>query len=431
MNDSLGNPGYYKFPALPDGYYFAKFYPPASIPTGSPNDAPMSTDVNDSDGVLTGPIYQSPIVPIDPAGANPISIDWVDTDQGFYTDWVSIGNTVWLDTNNDGLISSGEAPKPGILVELFDANNDGIISDSSDVGGVNEFIPVARQLTNSGGHYLFTQKTDQQGNPLGLPLVPSNYYVGVSPFNFNPAGAPVTIGGQPFTAGMLLGYASSLTSVTNGGVVTDDPAASQTDTDADNGDDGSRQGVGAPFYVGGVLSGKLVVTKDGEPTGETTQQEGTTGGQTFGYNNTVDGTLPGVPIDDNDSNVTVDFGFFRLALGDVVWLDTGAGAAYNNGVFDPGEAAIPGIRVQLFSADGTTEIPVGPDGILGTADDAPGGMLTNASGQYLFQALPQGTYRVQITPPSVMSAAVISGRLPRRPITSTATITVLESDLGR
>ncbi len=297
MNDSLGNPGYYKFPALPDGYYFAKFYPPASIPTGSPNDAPMSTDVNDSDGVLTGPIYQSPIVPIDPVRTNPIPIDWVDTDQGFYNHWVSIGNTVWLDTNNDGLISSGEPGKAGILVEFFfDANTDGIISDSSDVGGVNEFIPVARQLTNSGGHYLFTQKTDQQGMPFGLPLVPAlmsgNYFVGVSPFNFNPAGAPVNIGGQPFTAGLLLGYASSLTSVTNGGVVTDDPAASQTDTDADNGDDGSRQGVGAPFYVGG-LSGKLVVLMmepNLEPVNEVTLQEGTTGGQTFGYNNTVDGT---------------------------------------------------------------------------------------------------------------------------------------------
>ncbi|MFN8476642.1 MAG: hypothetical protein U0074_02285 [Kouleothrix sp.] len=34
--------------------------------------------------------------------------------------------------------------------------------------------------------------------------------------------------------------------------------------------------------------------------------------------------------------------------------------------------------MKLYASDGTTEIAVGPDGILGTADDAPGGVQTDA-----------------------------------------------------
>ncbi|MBL8050287.1 MAG: sortase, partial [Anaerolineales bacterium] len=60
---------------------------------------------------------------------------------------------------------------------------------------------------------------------------------------------------------------------------------------------------------------------------------------------------------------------------------------------------LAGARVQLFASNGTTEINVGPDGILGTADDGTGGVVTGAGGTYLFSNLPQGDYIVRVTPP--------------------------------
>jgi hypothetical protein len=88
-----------------------------------------------------------------------------------------------------------------------------------------------------------------------------------------------------------------------------------------------------------------------------------------------------------------------VTLGSTVFED-----ANNNGVQDASESGIAGVQVQLFSPgpDGMVgggddvEINVGPDGNLDTADDAPGGMLTNANGDYFFQGLDAGDYYVQI-----------------------------------
>jgi len=100
--------------------------------------------------------------------------------------------------------------------------------------------------------------------------------------------------------------------------------------------------------------------------------------------------------------MTVDFGFAALvSVGSSVFLDNGAGGGNsNNGQRDGSEPGIPGITVQLYDAS-NVEIPVGPDGILGTTDDANGGVVTGASGGYFFQGLQPGDYRVVInTPPA-------------------------------
>ncbi|MBL8092312.1 MAG: hypothetical protein JNJ43_18410, partial [Anaerolineales bacterium] len=67
---------------------------------------------------------------------------------------------------------------------------------------------------------------------------------------------------------------------------------------------------------------------------------------------------------------------------------------------------VEGAIVRLYSGDGTTEINVGPDGILGTADDASGGVTTGPAGTYLFSGLPQGDYIVRVTPPAGYTSTV-------------------------
>lgn len=60
----------------------------------------------------------------------------------------SLGNLVWEDQNNNGMVDPGEAGIPNVTVHLYaDANDDGV-PDSS--------VPLATQTTNANGNYLFS-----------------------------------------------------------------------------------------------------------------------------------------------------------------------------------------------------------------------------------------------------------------------------------
>ena len=62
---------------------------------------------------------------------------------------------------------------------------------------------------------------------------------------------------------------------------------------------------------------------------------------------------------------------------------------------DAGEYGTSGVIIKLFDKDGS-EINVGPDGILGTVDDSPGGVITNSKGEYSFSKITHDYYRIQI-----------------------------------
>ena len=89
-----------------------------------------------------------------------------------------------------------------------------------------------------------------------------------------------------------------------------------------------------------------------------------------------------------------------------------------NGHYDAGEG-VDGVSVRLFSPglDGQidggddVEIQVGPDGILGTPDDATGGMQTASGGAYLFQRLAPGSYYVSIPASQFSSGNPLVGLL--------------------
>jgi LPXTG-site transpeptidase (sortase) family protein len=106
-------------------------------------------------------------------------------------------------------------------------------------------------------------------------------------------------------------------------------------------------------------------------------------------------TNPAGEAPNAQSNRTVDFGFYRQQLGNLVFVDVN-----NNGTYDAGDSTLAGATVRLFASDGVTEINVGPDGIFGTADDAAGGVTTGVGGTYLFSGLPVGDYIVKLTPPT-------------------------------
>lgn len=83
--------------------------------------------------------------------------------------------------------------------------------------------------------------------------------------------------------------------------------------------------------------------------------------------------VPGYEIIQDGFNIT---NAYLAAIGDYVWYDSN-----NNGIQDPDEKPVPGVRVTIAGADGTA-LPQGYDPE----------RTTDANGLYLFEQLPPGNY---------------------------------------
>lgn len=261
-------------------------------------------------------------------------------DFGFKTSSTafSIGNRIWFDTNDNGIIDGAEVGISGISVSVFaDANSDGQPDDPAS--------PLGTVITDASGYYRFDN------------LTAGNYVVRVNPSNFN-------------SGGVLRSYAN--TSGNNTAQVDSSGAAS-------NAENGINPAVRNSVQTNGILSNTFTLNSSSPTAEPDVPMSGSFAGQ---------GSL------DNLANVTIDFGFYGICLSGTVWSDTSVGGN-NDGLLNNGEAGIPNAAVLLFDSS-NVQIPVGLDGILGTADDANGGMLTNASGDYNFCGLAPGTYRVVV-----------------------------------
>ena len=259
----------------------------------------------------------------------------------------SLGNRVWFDTDNSSAINGTEVGVDGVTVELY----------AADAGGNPTGASLGTAVTANGGYYRF----DNLGAGDYVVVIPSSQLNG----------------------GVLTGYWSSGTTLNGTGSATE-TAAPDPDNNIDSDDNGTRQTAGA--FNGAVISGAVTL---GPGTVEPTTDAD------------ADPTNPPGESPDNQSNRTLDFGFYRGQLGNLVFID-----ANNDGAFSAGETPLAGATVQLFAADGTTEITVGADGILGTADDGAGGVTTSVAGTYLFSGLPEGDYIVRVTPPVGYSSTV-------------------------
>ncbi|MCB0064619.1 MAG: hypothetical protein KDE19_20995, partial [Caldilineaceae bacterium] len=136
----------------------------------------------------------------------------------------SLGNYVWIDNNNNGVVDSGEDPVPdGVLLELLDGAG----------------APLDRSVTTTNGFYLF--------NNLGS----GEYRVRLAASNFGPDG-------------LLKNYSHS-----SGAAQEGDPNANGDQND--NGLDLSDP------VVDGITSAKIGLTESEEPTGETPTAGGNPG----------------------------------------------------------------------------------------------------------------------------------------------------------
>jgi hypothetical protein len=295
-------------------------------------DAGTNGDSHDSDATLSG---SNAVITITTgsAGANDHTLDmgFLPTASAVY----SIGNRVFFDTNNNGVMDAAEVGAGNVTVQLLNTSNTVLQTQTTTT------------TSGSAGYYRFDN------------LVAGTYKIRIPSSNFT-------------TGGALVGYQNS----SNATISTDkndngvDPASSNPST-------------------AGVLSADIVVGTGALPASEPDV--------------TGSGAGAHAAIGDARDNLTVDFGFYSLVLGNLIFLD-----ATGNGTFDGIDTPLSGAIVKLYQSNGTTEVAVGPDGILGTADDTTGAtnQLTTASnGLYQFSGLTPGSYVVKVTPGSGYKSA--------------------------
>ncbi|MBK6391644.1 MAG: DUF11 domain-containing protein [Saprospiraceae bacterium] len=204
----------------------------------------------------------------------------------------SIGNIVWLDTNNNGLKDATENGISNVLVILhwYDPNT-------------MSCMAVDSQFTDAMGGYLFDT------------LIAGQYLVEIAAINFAPGGP-------------LEGYASSsgngADDLTSGAY----EAAPDPDNDIDSDDNGTLNG--NLMFPGAVFSDTLDLF----------------GGEPIAPNDTA-GLDDNSGSFDENSNLTVDFGFVPMhTIGNQVWID-----ANNNGLQDASEVGISNVLVILHYYD--------------------------------------------------------------------------------
>ena len=227
---------------------------------------------------------------------------------------------------------------------FFDDDNNGIHDPDE---GVAEGVTI--ELRDAAGNVVATDMTDADGFYLFTGIAPGTYTVHIPASEFAPGGP-------------LEGHHGS----TGAGASTD------PNDDVDGNSDGIVTGTAS---ANGLSSGPVVLTAGGEPAGE------------------ADASPTGTP--DTDSNLTVDFGVYTLSIGDLVFLDDN-----NNGVQDPGEAAVAGVTLALLDGNGQP--------VLG-ADGEPLTTTTDANGNYSFDGLPEGEYIVEVLPENFADGGPLDG----------------------
>jgi hypothetical protein len=347
--------------------------------------------------------------PVTISGANRLDIDFGYVATGNNG---SIGDLVWVDTDEDGIQDGGEIGLEGVTINLYRPGPDG------QPGGGDD-ISIDTTSTDASGNYLF------DGLPAGDYFVefvlPSGYV-----FSPQDQGGDDSVDSDASPAN---GWTAVITLVSgendltwDAGLVSDKAALGDfvwDDLDADGIQDSGETG------VSGVTVRLYDPGPDGQPGGgdDTLLQTTTTdSGGFYGFSPLdpddyfVEFVLPGgysfSPLDqggddsaDSDANTstgrtavtslvvnetdpTWDAGIYQGAsIGDYLWVDTDG-----DGIQDGGESGYNGATVRLYDP--------GPDGQPGGGDDTLiDTTSTAADGSYNFTGLTPGDYFVEFVLP--------------------------------
>ena len=362
---TTGPAGEYIFDNLPAGSY--------QVIVNGGTTPPGYTQTGDPDGTMDNQTTSA--IPLAPGDV------FVDADFGYRPlqgAGSSIGDLVYTDLDGNGQWDAGEPGIPGVSVVLLDG-----------AGNV-----IATMLTGPNGEYLFT------GVPAGTYTVWVNdtgHVLGELTQTGDPDAVldgrhTLTVDGVSPYLDNDFGYAPPRHDP-NDGLIGDTIFLDANGSGTYDAGDSGLEGVTVELYdETGTTLLRITVTDEN-------------GHYSFGdldpletYLVKVDATtLPGVLVNSSDPDgvkdsqavrdltvtgpidLDADFGYkanVPNTISGTIWND-----ANSNGLLEAGEAPIPGVTVVLYDADGN---------VVGYA-------TTDASGNYSFPGLPDGTYYVDVT----------------------------------
>jgi uncharacterized repeat protein (TIGR01451 family) len=329
--------------------------------------------------------------PIDDAIDNPNDEDDHDIAEITVSALASLGDYVWIDSNNNGIQDTNEVGVPNVVVKLYKADGTLVGTTTTDTNGKYNFINLP-----AGDYYV---QFDLATLPAGFkPVAKDTGSDDAKDSDANPTdGKTATIslsaGENDITWDMgVIGLASLGDFVWQ-------------DTDGDGVQDAGEPGVPNVTVKLYKADGTLVGTTQTDSTGKYTFTNLVPGdyyvqfdvatlpagfrptGQDRGGDdakdsdaNPTDGKTATISLSAGENDITWDMGIARPAsLGDYVWVDED-----NDGIQDSNEKGQAGVVVKLFDSTGK---------LIATT-------TTDSTGKYLFDNLIPGSYYVEFVSPA-------------------------------
>ncbi len=358
--------GSYIFDSLPQGSYVVKVTLPAGYTqTGDPDAA--------LDGMTTQPIVLAP------------GDVFVNADFGYQLTGSAntIGNQIFLDANANGKLDAGEPGIPGVTVALLDSMGKVIATTITDAAGAYSFPGLP-----DGAYTVWVNDTANVLGTLAQSSTPNNAADGGQPCGTCTGRNTVTVSGGAGSAFQDFGYTPA-GQTTTGGLIGDTVFLDRDGSGAYTAGEG-LEGVTVRLYdsAGTALLATTVTDENGRyafpalPAGTYTVKVDTAT-LPAGLTNTVDpdstkDSQSTVTLTAGQINLAQDFGYQGTnSVAGTLWRDTNA-----DGFKDAGETTVfAGVTVALHDANGN---------VVATT-------VTNASGDYSFANLPNGTYTVRVT----------------------------------
>ncbi|MBC8446747.1 MAG: DUF11 domain-containing protein, partial [Chloroflexi bacterium] len=339
-----------------------------------------------------------------------------------------IGDFVWLDLNADTVQDAGEAGIPGVVLNLYAAGADGLCGTVDD-------MYLDTRTTDANGYYLFdlllagsycvdvdeaslapdlflSPGMQDPHGPIALnpELDPDEQYLDAD-FGYYPGGSIgdfvwLDLNGDAVQDAGEAGIAGVTVNLLDAGPdglcgTGDEVWLDSAVTDADG------------LYLFDPLPiGVYCVDVD----------ETTLPADVYLSPGIAEPHGP-IALDPAEDYLDADFGYFPGgSIGDLVWMDLDA-----DGVRDPGEMGIPGVRVNLLDA--------GANGLCDPTDTVIDTAITRIlfpKGTYLFDPLPVGVYCVDVVEATLPADVFLSPGIaePHGPITLGPWEDYLDADFG-